>query len=89
MLSRKSKSISVRISDHEYREIKERCNDTGDLSVSEFIRAAMVRALGSADAGVDSMLETRLAQVRRRLHSLETRMNDLEQHVGRGVDGTC
>lgn len=42
-----SRMISMRLSDREYSELKKRYVALGDLNLSEFIRAAMVHALGS------------------------------------------
>lgn len=73
--------ISLRVSDQEYQELKRRCVGLGDFNVSEFIRAAMVNALNSADLGSPpTYLELKVATLFSRLERLEQRLAGMSQH---------
>lgn len=74
----KTKTISVRLSEDEYRKIRQKCSHVGDLTLSEFARAAMIDALGSTEQSATSF-EMRLAQVRRRLDRLEARVETMSR----------
>ena len=67
--------ISLRLSDHEYRELKNRCAVTGDINVSEFVRAATLHALASPELiAPPSYLEVQVATLLNRLNKLEQRI---------------
>jgi hypothetical protein len=79
--STKSKMISIRLSDAEYRELKNRCVSVGDFSVSEFVRAAMVHALDSpALSASPTYLELKVASLFSRLERLEQRLAGMTAH---------
>lgn len=68
--------ISIRLSDQEYRELKNRCIVTGDLKVSAFIRDAMLRALASPELlAPTTYLELQVATLVNRLEKLEQRIS--------------
>ena len=67
--------ISLRLSDQEYRELKDRCAVTGDINVSEFVRAATLHALALPELiALPSYLEVQFATLLNRLNKLEQRI---------------
>lgn len=67
--------ISLRLSDQEYRELKDRCAVTGDINVSEFVRTATLHALASPELiAPPSYLEVQVATLLNRLNKLEQRI---------------
>jgi hypothetical protein len=87
--STKSKIISIRLSDMEYRELKNRCLSVGDFSVSEFVRAAMVHALGSPELSAPSTyLELKLASLSGRMEKLEQRLAGMTPHGTSGSEAS-
>ena len=67
--------ISIRLSDQEYRALKNHCVVIGDLKVSEFIRAAMMHALASPELGAPpTYLELQVATLFDRLEKLDQRL---------------
>jgi hypothetical protein len=73
--STKSKTISLRISIEEYQAIKNRCTVAGDLNVSEFVRAATLRALASRELSAPpTYLQIQMATIFSRLEKLEERL---------------
>ena len=67
--------ISLRLSDQEYRELKNRCEAAGDVNVSEFVRAATLHALASPElTAPPSYLEVQVATLLNRLNKLEQRI---------------
>ena len=79
--------ISIRISDQEYREIKARCTDFGDLNVSEFVRAAMMCALASSNSdSPPSFLDLKVASLYNRMEKLERKLEEVAAQAGiRGI----
>lgn len=75
--------ISIRLSDMEYWELKNRCANTGDVSVSEFVREATMQALGTQGLSTPpTHLEMRVASLFSRLEKLERKL------AGRSTPGT-
>ncbi|MBS1875373.1 MAG: hypothetical protein JSU00_19325 [Acidobacteria bacterium] len=75
-MSYKSKVISVRLSDEEYREIKTHCVDLGEVNISEFARAAMAQVMSSRNnQSATSMIELKMAALQQRLDRLEERVD--------------
>ena len=71
----KSKMISIRLSEQEYRELKKRCDACEDFNVSEFVRVAMVHALESPELSIPpTHLELKLASLSNRVEKLEQRL---------------
>ncbi len=74
--------ISIRISNEEYREIKARCGDYGDLNVSEFVRVAMMCALAEPNRGSPvPLLELKVASLCSRIEKLERQLADVAIQV--------
>jgi hypothetical protein len=73
--------ISIRLSDQEYRALKNHCVVIGDLKVSEFVRAAMMRALASPEVGAPpTYLELKVATLFDRLERLDQRRAGMATH---------
>lgn len=72
----KSRMISVRVGEEEFRELKERCAEAGTANVSEFIRAAMLHALLNPEEISSVSLQMRLTRLAHRLDSLEERLRE-------------
>ena len=70
-------SLSLRLGNEEFRGIKNRCRDIGDLRVSEFIRAAMLQVLNTPELFHSSSMEVRLAEFHHRLDRLQTRLEEI------------
>ena len=67
--------ISLRLSDQEYQELKNRCAVTGDINVSEFVRAATLNALASPKLiPPPTYLEIQVATLFNRLDKLEKKL---------------
>ena len=81
-VSNKSRTISVRLSDKEYREIKARCGDLGHLKVSEFVRQTMKRALSSTDLASPGFLDGAVAALCARVEKMERRLTDDREKAG-------
>lgn len=85
MRKTKCRTISLRLSEEEYREIKSRCKKHGVASVSEFVRAATAHALDLPELP----LSPAFAEVQ--LSILKARVDRLDEQLGRlavltGVD---
>jgi hypothetical protein len=80
--------LSIRLSDDEYHDIKDRCRDAGDLTVSEFVRAAMIGALESSAPVSSGSVEVRLSQLYRRLERVERQLEAVARRVVGEFNGT-
>ena len=78
ILNRKSRMISLRLSDDEYEALRTIYRSHGSRSLSEFARDAMKKVI-KEDAAASSTLESRLL-------NLDTRMQELDHVVGRLVN---
>jgi hypothetical protein len=77
VLKRKSRMISLRLSNDEYDALRSLYRVHGSRSVSEFARNAMQRVIGEAQSG-PVLVETRLQEI-------DAKMTFLDQEVGRLV----
>lgn len=79
--STKSRMISLRLSDYEYRAVKHHCVVLGGLQISEFVRAAMMHALASPESSVPpTHRDLALAALYGRLEQLEQRLAGVTTH---------
>lgn len=79
----KSRMISVRISDQDYREIKCRCDERGVDSVSEFVRVATMYALGSTEAlSSPAFASLQLSALERRMDRVDQLVSMLAERLG-------
>jgi hypothetical protein len=75
--------ISIRLSDAEYQGIKSYCCGTGTLNVSEFVRAAVIRALASPEVVSNAVcVEREIVVLHKRLDEFDRRVDQLAAHVG-------
>ncbi len=77
VLKRKSRMISLRLSNEEYESLRSLYRVHGSRSVSEFARNAMQRVIGEARVPA--------VNVEGRLQELDEKMNLLDQEVSRLV----
>ncbi len=69
--SRRTKTISLRLSQREYHVLKSRYPTYGARNLSDFARLALERILGASDTRLDDTL-AKLAELDDRLHALES-----------------
>jgi Arc/MetJ-type ribon-helix-helix transcriptional regulator len=78
----KSRMISIRISDEDYREIKSRCGERGAANVSEFVRAAAMQALGLPEmSSFPAFLRLQVSALERRLDRLDEQVSTLADRM--------
>lgn len=78
----KPRMISIRLSDQEYRALKNHCVVIGDRKVSEFVRAAMMHALALPEFGAPpTYLEMQVATLFERLNRLDQRLAGQTTHL--------
>ena len=78
VLKRKSRMISLRLSDEEYESLRSLYRLHGSRSVSEFARNAMQKVIGESAAPGGNTLESRIVD-------LDSKMNSLDHEVARLV----
>lgn len=78
VLKRKSRMISLRLSDEEYEALRSLYRLHGSRSVSEFARNAMQKVIGENVTPASSTLETRILD-------LDIKMTSLDHEVARLV----
>jgi len=87
LLIRRSKVVSIRVSDDEFRRLKEMCMDTGARCVSDLARDAMFKLIRSRDASPgdeDNELQTRVRELDEKLNALQGRVSRLAMLVLEG-----
>jgi predicted transcriptional regulator len=87
LLIRRSKVVSIRVSDDEFRRLKEMCMDTGARCVSDLARDAMFKLIRSGDArqgSEDAELQTRVRELDEKLSALQGRVSRLAMLVLEG-----
>ena len=78
----KSRMISIRISDDDYREIKSRCGERGPANVSEFVRAAAMHALSLPEmSSFPAFLSLQVSALERRLDRLDEQVSTLADRM--------
>lgn len=79
----KSRMISIRISDQDYRQIKSKCGESGVANVSEFVRAATLHALVLPEVlSSPAFSGLQLIALERRLDRLDEQVSALAQRMG-------
>jgi predicted DNA-binding protein len=78
VLKRKSRMISLRLSDEEYESLRSLYRLHGSRSVSEFARNAMQKVIGESVSPGGNTLESRIVD-------LDSKMNSLDHEVARLV----
>lgn len=80
LFNKRSKMVSIRLSDDEFRRLREVCEATGARSISDLAREAMHRLVDMPHNGRAPM-ETRLEQLDQKLTSLQVRLDKLAERV--------
>lgn len=79
-MSGKSRTISIRLSDGEYQEIKDKC---GGISLSECVRTAITRGFASAGVLPDSTSpKPEIALINARLDQLDRKLEEIAKCTG-------
>jgi hypothetical protein len=84
-LSKRSKMVSIRLSDEEFQRLRELCITTGARSLSDLARDAMHRLIAGVGAGngMDGEgLTERVAELDQRLSHLQEKVTRLALLVG-------
>lgn len=83
--SKRSKMVSIRLSDDEFRRMRELCMTTGARSLSDLARDAMRRLMvgvGPGNGAADEALTERVAELDQRLSHLQEKVSRLALLVG-------
>lgn len=87
LLVRRSRVVSIRVSDDEFRQLREICTVTGARCVSDLARDAMFRFIRGRDVhrgSVDAELQTRVRELDEKLSALQCRVSRLAMLVVEG-----
>ncbi len=84
MIKRRTKMVSIRLLDDEYRQLKELCESKGARSVSDLARDAMFRMLTPALEAVPQNLEDRVRKLDQKVARLGEQMEEIESRLERG-----
>ena len=87
LLIRRSKVVSVRMSDDEFRQLKELCAATGARCVSDLARDTIFKLInggGTAQGALVSELQTRVQELDEKLNTLQGRVSRLAMLVLEG-----
>jgi hypothetical protein len=84
VFKRRSKLVSFRLSEEDYRSLIEVCQTRGARSVSEVARDAMHGLLGvnGHGNGIEGKLESQVVQLQGRLEELDREVKRLADMVG-------
>ncbi len=86
VLKRKSRMISLRLSDDEYEALRSLYRLHGSRSVSEFARNAMQKVIGETVPSASSTLETRIVDLDAKMASLDHEVARLVQLIEARLD---
>jgi hypothetical protein len=78
---RKSRMISLRVSDEEYSKLKEVYRSHGARSISDFARISMQRVATLEDT-LSSAVVSRVETLDARVGAIEERLQELLEHTG-------
>jgi hypothetical protein len=84
MIKRRTKMVSIRLLDDEYRQLKELCETKGARSVSDLARDAMFRMLAPPMDAVPQNLEDRVRKLDQKVARLGEQMEEMESRLERG-----
>jgi len=85
LIKRRTKMVSIRLLDDEYRQLKALCESTGARSVSDLARDAMFRLLTAPAAdGAAPDLEDRVRRLDQMVARLGQQMEAIENRLERG-----
>ena len=87
LLIRRSRVVSIRVSDDEFRQLREMCTVTGARCVSDLARDAMfnfMRGREMRPGAADAELQTRVRELDEKLNALQGRVSRLAMLVVEG-----
>lgn len=87
LLIRRSRVVSIRVSDDEFRQLREMCTTTGARCVSDLARDAMFKFMRGVELPpgcVDAELQTRVRELDEKLNLLQGRVARLAMLVVEG-----
>jgi plasmid stability protein len=84
MIKRRTKMVSIRLLDDEYRKLKELCEAKGARSVSDLARDAMFRMLAPPMESVPPNLEDQVRRLDQKVARLGEQMEEIESRLERG-----
>ena len=84
IIKRRTKMVSIRLSDDEYRRLNELCEVTGARSISDLARDLMFRMLTPAMESVPQNLEDRVGHLDQKVARLGEQLEQIESRLGRG-----
>jgi hypothetical protein len=84
MIKRRTKMVSIRLLDDEYRQLKELCEAKGARSVSDLARDAMFRMLAPPMDSMPQNLEDRVRKLDQKVARLGEQMEEIESRLERG-----
>jgi Arc/MetJ-type ribon-helix-helix transcriptional regulator len=83
VMKRRAKMVSIRLSDDEYRRLKEMTEAQGARSVSDVARSAMQLMLSAHQAGLDGTIESRVRELDGRVAVLDREVQRLSALAAR------
>ncbi len=84
IIKRRTKMVSIRLLDDEYRRLNELCEVTGARSISDLARDLMFRMLAPAIEPVPQNLEDRVGHLDQKVTRLGEQLEQIESRLGRG-----
>jgi hypothetical protein len=84
MIKRRTKMVSIRLLDDDYRQLKELCEAKGARSVSDLARDAMFRMLAPPMDSVPQNLEDRVPKLDQKVARLGEQMEEIASRLERG-----
>jgi Ribbon-helix-helix protein, copG family len=81
LIKRRTKMVSIRLLDDEYRQLKELCETMGARSVSDLAREAMFRMLAPSGEPGQPGLEDRVRELDQKVARLGAQMEALESRL--------
>ncbi|WP_321476835.1 ribbon-helix-helix protein, CopG family [uncultured Paludibaculum sp.] len=80
LFNKRSKMVSIRLSDDEFRRLREVCEATGARSISDLAREAMHRLVDMPHNG-HAPMESRLEQLDQKVSNLQARLDKLAESM--------
>jgi len=77
VLKRRSRIVSFRLLEDEYRALENRCVSEGIRSISDLARSAVCRMIQRGNEPVDQTLEEELCKLRGRMEGLDSELRRL------------
>lgn len=77
VLKRRSRIVSFRLLEDEYRALESRCVSEGVRSISDLARSAVCRMIQGGKEPVDQMLEEELGKLKGRMEGLDSELRRL------------